>query len=447
MASALSTLGLGSSGALSYDVIDQLRAVDDETQVKPIQNKIDSNATQQSDLSTLTIMTASLKSITSSLSDEMSYLNTSTSVTGTSADATVLSGVPEQTFTINVIDLAQSDIHESKAYTSQSDTFTSAADTLNINIDGQDYQVPVDENTTLTQLKELIFEATDGKVTPSLLNVGGEEPYKLIFKSSQTGLAQQMVITSTGTTATDLGLNSVQSAQDASFTYNGVSISRATNTFDDLTVGVTMTLKEAGTSTINITQDTSDITSNVELFISKYNELISNISAATKYDAASQTSGVFQGVSEIVVMKSDINKDVFSMDSMGRSLSAYGITLNDNGLLELDSEMFKTKLTADPSGVEDYFRGNTDTPGLFTTLNDTLGNLITGKTSTLGRYETSLADKAISLEDQRLLTVARLDSRYEIMIKKFVAYDSIISRLNAQFESLSMEIAQSYSTN
>ncbi|MBP6325428.1 MAG: flagellar hook protein, partial [Sulfurospirillum sp.] len=83
MASSISSLGLGSDGVLSYDIIDKLKAVDEKTQLDPIDAKLTTNQSKKTDLSVLTTLTASLKSVTSTLADEMSYLKRTTTVSNT----------------------------------------------------------------------------------------------------------------------------------------------------------------------------------------------------------------------------------------------------------------------------------------------------------------------------------------------------------------------------
>ncbi len=51
MAGALSTLGLGSQGVLTNDIIDQLKEADTSSIIKPIENKIELSTTKQSTLS------------------------------------------------------------------------------------------------------------------------------------------------------------------------------------------------------------------------------------------------------------------------------------------------------------------------------------------------------------------------------------------------------------
>jgi len=447
MAGSLSNIGLGSNGALNYDIIEKLRDVDDKNQITPIDNKITATSDKIKDLSILTTMTASLKSATSTLSDEMSYLKRESSVSGTSVEASVSSGTSIQDFKLEVTNLAQRDIVESKSFTSTTDTFTTDTDTLNINIDGQDYTIDVDASTTITQLKDQIFDKTDGKVIGSILNVGGTDPYKLILKSTNTGASQDITVTSTGggTAVDDLGLNDLNKALDASFIYNDVSISRATNSFDDLIVGVNITLKETGSSNVNISQDTADITKNMETFVSKYNELMSNLNESIKYNPDTKASGTFQGVSEIVTMKSDLYRQLLSVDENGRSISDYGISLNDAGILEFDQSVIDSKLSSDSKDVESFFRGTSDTTtGFFSSFNDKLGNLITGSNSTLDIFSKNLENEKKSLTTEKTTTAKRLDAKYDTMVARFAAYDSIIGRLNAQFQSLSMMIEASY---
>jgi len=459
MASSLSSLGLGSQGALNYDIIEQLRAVDDETQIKPLESKIETNTVKQSDLSILTTYTASLKSMTSSLSSETSYLKRSTSTTGTAATVTAAAGTTIQDFSIDITNIAQKDVYESRSFAEKTSHFTSVEDTIQINIDGETYDIDVDSTTTLEQFKNKVFDATDGKVSASILNVGGDDPYKLILQSTETGEDNAISITSTegsvlslglanyeykagdasaysntngdtltftingsdytidvadGDTITDIsnkintdadlkkiltasivddklvlesldkdmtissgagadvafGLDSnslstptqnnhIQIATNASFKFGGVDISRGSNSFDDLVVGISITLNEAGKSNVSVTQDTEDISTSIESFVTKYNELMSNLNEATKYDVATKTAGNFQSVNEIKTLKSDINRQLLSVDDEGRSLTQYGISLNSSGILEFDSSTFNTKMSSDSADLEGFFRGST----------------------------------------------------------------------------------------
>ncbi len=445
--STISSLGIGSQGVLSYDVIDKLRKVDEDATIKPIDNKISKNKTELNDLSILTTMTASLKSATSTLSDETSYLQRTVTSSNEGISVTAEDGAEIQDFTFNVSTLAKRDIYQSKSFTNKTDTFTSSDDTITINIDSKNYDIKVTSGTTLADLKNQIFDATDGKVTASILNVGGDTPYKLILKSTDTGTDNAITITSTGggTAVSDLGIadddtSHIQKASDLSATFNGVQITRGTNTVDDLLVGTTITATEEVSSNISIKQNNSTIKDGLQSFVDKYNDLLNNLDESTKYDVETRTAGTFQGDSQIRSLKSDIKGYLLSTDSKGRTLEDYGITVNSTGLLEFDNSVFDSKMQDDSSDVENFFRGDTDTDGFFTNYNDMLSNYIDSRNGILTQFNTQLTNEKKSLEEDKVTAAERLNSKYDILTKKFIAYDSIINQLNSSFQSLSMQI-------
>lgn len=485
MASSLSSLGLGSSGVLSYDVIDQLKASDEANQVTPIETKIATNSTKISDLSVLSALAATFKSSTSALADEISYLQRESNVTGDSVNITASAGTSIQEFSMDVTSLAKTDIFQSNSFLSESSVFASGDDTITISIDGEDFEIEIDSGTTISELKDEINDKTDGKVIASILNVGGDNPYKLILKSAESGEDNAISISSTGSSVLDLGLNDytytagtptgtygsdttltfnvneidytinvastdtiseintkindlglgsnfnskvengililgsnysdisvtgdsvdtfglnsltntqdshIQKASNAEFKFNGVSITRSTNNFDDLIVGVDMTILETGTSNVQITQDSSDIISNLESFASQYNELMSNINESINYDTDTGSSGSFQGVSQITSLKSSINRQLLSIDSSGRSLDSYGLSLNESGYLAFNEDTFNTKLSSNPDDVKDFFVGST-------TYNTTIksGTTISSSSIDLTTNDFSINDVNIEL--------------------------------------------------
>ena len=555
--SSLSPLGLGSDGALSYDTIDRLRAVDEKAILNPIDAKLTTNTNKQSDLASLTALANTLKASTSALSEENNYLQRTTTVSNDAVSVTTKSGTNVDSFTLHVDKLAQQDIYQSTSFASKTSTFTSSNDTLTLKLGTNTYNIAVTSSTTLAELQDMINEKASGKITASILNVGGTNPYKLVIKSNSTGADNAITLSSTGTALIDLGLdqsaNHLKTARDASIVYNGVNVTRSTNTIDDLVVGTTITLNKEQTdaatnTTVSITQDWTNITTNLKSLVSSYNDLLSKLKTATAYDTTTKTAGTFQGVTQINALNTDIRKQVLEVDSEGRSLSDYGISMNSEGKLEFNTTTFNAKVAADPADVKDYFQGSTtynstsykgtsvSSGGLsiganalsingkaitFTTLSSSTisENLeaiktaindagITGITASVGtnnnivlkgaagadivisgestalsslglsattvysspttkdgiftkfttmlktyvntsdgiliQYNKSLTTEKTALTKSRATAVSRLDTKYDAMATKFAAYESIISKLNTEFSSLSSMIKQSY---
>ena len=444
--SSISSLGIGSQGVLSYDKIDKLKKVDENATITPIDNKITQNKTESNDLAILTTMTASLKSASSTLSDETSYLGRSVTSSDDGISVSAEAGSEVQDFSFNATQLAKRDIYQSKSIANTTDTFASGDDTVTINIGGKDYSIGVDASTKLNDFKDKIYDATDGKVIASILNVGGDTPYKLILKSTDTGDSNAMTISSTGDAVSNLGIaddttSHIQHALDLKATFNGVSITRSSNSVDDLITGVTIKANKEVSSNISIKQDTSTISDSLQSFVKKYNDLINNLNESTKYDPETKASGTFQGNSEIRNLKSDIATQLFQVDSKGRSLSEYGITLNDAGLLEFDQSTFDSKMSTNNKDVENFFRGDSSQDGFFTKYNDMLSGYIKSRTGTLSQFNTQLIDENKSLVENKTKATERLNAKYDILTTKFRAYDAIISKFNASFQSLSMQIS------
>ena len=444
---ALSSLGLGSQGALNYDIIDKLKKADESALVKPIENKIDLDKKREDSLSQLTTQLSLLKSDASTLSYDNIYLKVSTDISGSSATATVQDGVSSQTISLDVTNIATNDVKESNSFSSKDSTFTSGADTLKFELaSGYNFSISVDGNTKLSDLADQINNNSNGKITASILNVGGTTPYKLIIKSTDTGADNAITVSSTGggTAADDLNLTTVGSgAQDANFTYNGVSITRSSNDISDLINGVDIKLIDSGKTTIKISQDTDSIKDTVKSFIENYNTLVDNLKELTKYNPKTKETGIFQNVSQVRDIKNELNNIIFNFDSSGHSLSEFGITLNSADHLELDESTLDNKLQSNPKSVQDFFKGGTTThpdDGLFVQLNDSLSSLFMDPNSQLKLYKNYLDGQIRDLETQKDTQAKKLDDKYQILAKKFAAYDRIIATFNAQSQSLQMQI-------
>jgi|GEM_PF-1130242 len=175
----------------------------------------------------------------------------------------------------------------------------------------------------------------------------------------------------TGLAATDSTVNGtqyskLQAAQDAKFTFNGISMQRSSNSVTDLVSGATFNLLGPTTSstgssmdaTISITQDTSGIQTAANSFVTAYNSLMSQISQLTSYDSTTGTASPFTGVSEITSIQSTLSGLLTATGPTGGSLMDYGFSLDKTGQLSLDSSMFSSKLSSNPSALESLFFGN-----------------------------------------------------------------------------------------
>lgn len=162
--------------------------------------------------------------------------------------------------------------------------------------------------------------------------------------------------------------NVLDQAQDAQFSIDGYSMTRATNSVDDAIEGLALELlAEDSQSTIvlRVTADPAATVASVNNFISQYNSVVDVINAAQSYDSDNDTGGIFLGEMSVVLFEDGLRSAATSpVQTLGldlQLLSQVGITTDADGHLVLDSTTFQEALEADPEGVKRLFGLYTDT--------------------------------------------------------------------------------------
>ncbi|HEX5330386.1 flagellar filament capping protein FliD [Sulfuricurvum sp.] len=457
MAGTISSLGIGSN-VLTSDVIDKLKAADTAGMITPITNKITLQQQKGQALTLLNSLLSTFKSSVDALGNDTLYQSRSVSGNTSNVSVSAASGVSVQSFNISNTQLALNDVKESGAFSSTSTTVATGSGTLTLTSGGISYGVAYTSSMTLDELKDAINAQAGSKIKASTLQVGTND-YRLVLRSADTGAAQAITLSdsSGGTLDTKLystydattnptGVQSIQTAQDASFKYNGITLTRSSNTITDIITGVTVNLLADSTSTANIaiTQDVAAVSSEMTNLVQSYNTLTGQLRDMTTTDVAAGKVGVFNGDSSINAISREVTRLMTSMDSNGNSLAQYGIDLNESGTMSFNSATFTTKYNTDVAASNDFFSNVADdtnkVDGVFTRL----GTLMTRYTGSGGVMSnlTSGSDAALkSLNANKTRAQALLDARYEAMTARFVQYDSIISKLNNQFSSLSQQIS------
>jgi len=460
MAGSISSLGIG-SGVLTSDVIDQLKAADTSRIIKPIENKITINNQQQDAYELLSSLMSSFKASASALSYDTIFDNKTVDTSG-EADITIDSGANIESFTLETVTLAKKDITSFGEFGSKTSTLVATGESgvLNLTIDGTTHAISYDDTTTLESLTQSITDAAGADISASILETG-DGKYSLVLSSTTTGTDQAITIQDTddgtlgsGTldgmfdayhvTDNPNGYQKIQTAIDSEFKYNGITITRSTNEVDDLILGVNIKLKEEGDfSSVDISQDQDTITGELQLFVDTYNTLTSNLQDMTVKDQETGAEGVFNSDTFIKSISRDLSRTITALNG-DDSLINYGIDIDRYGTMSFDKSVLEVKLNDDPDAVKLFFTGGVDSDGndntgIFEDIDAKL-KTYTGYGKLLSSFETNLKEEGDNLGQSRLSAQESLDARYEIMAKRFIAYDAIISKINSQFSSLQMMI-------
>lgn len=311
----------------------------------------------------LALKTASNDIATSSSFASRSSAFTSNN-TSSSDPITVTAGSTstDGTYSIKVNQLAQTQKSVVDQNFSDSGTAIGLEGTLTIG----STNITVLATDTLSGLMDNINNSGAG-VTASIFNAGtsASPQYRLMLSGSDIGASNAFTVSYIDETDSDniLSFTTTQTAQDASLTFDGVAITKSSNSINDLITGATINLQTAGSGTITMSTDKSGVQTKVQDFVDKYNDAMDYINEQLAYDQTNQTKGTLFGNATLMTMqnqlRSIVNRTIPGLDPANSdvlsSLSQVGIKTDVNNQMTLDTATFTDALTSKFSQVSQLF--------------------------------------------------------------------------------------------
>jgi flagellar hook-associated protein 2 len=266
---------------------------------------------------------------------------------------------------------ASDDVVGTGELTFQFGTYDSGGDTFTLNPDRASETVTIDaESNTLEGVRDAVNEADIG-VRANIVDDGSGA--RLTFTSEETGEANGMRInvadddgndTDTSglsrlaydpTTAGPANLVETQAAQDASAIIDGIAVTSADNSLDDVVDGLSLDLKDTGTSEVSVSENQGSARSAVEGFVEAYNSFMNTANALTKWDEEKEKGGPLIGDTSVRMAVSRVQRmlstPVEGVDGPFQTLSGLGIATQNDGTLNVDSEQLNKALDQDMEAV------------------------------------------------------------------------------------------------
>ncbi|EAI4325336.1 flagellar filament capping protein FliD [Campylobacter upsaliensis] len=415
----LSSLGFA-SGVLTQETIDKLKKAEEAGRVEPYKKKVEENAAKQKDLTEIKTKLLAFQTAVSSLGDATAFAARKVSSSIKDNPAASLSadaGVALQSMKVNVTQLAEKDVYQSKALATDTglvDANLKNEVKLTFFQNGKEYTVTIDKTTTYKDLADKISTASDGNIVAKIINTG-EKPdgYRLSLTSKETGEANAISFYPGGkdrdgkyaenddakeifknlgwelddkTKPNDVDkdkkgygikdqTNHLKKAQNAEFTMDGIKMVRPSNTITDIGVGLTLTLNKTGEVNFEVQQDTEAVTKAMEDLVNAYNDLVANLNASTDFNSETGMKGTLQGVSEVNSIRSTLISALFDSvpvegvvkDKNGNDMNAtvmlsmqdFGLKISESGNLSFIKSDFEKKMKEDISFAEGFFAGIT----------------------------------------------------------------------------------------
>ncbi|EOD4833187.1 flagellar filament capping protein FliD [Campylobacter upsaliensis] len=415
----LSSLGFA-SGVLTQETIDKLKKAEEAGRVEPYKKKVEENAAKQKDLTEIKTKLLAFQTAVSSLGDATAFAARKVSSSIKDNPAASLSadaGVALQSMKVNVTQLAEKDVYQSKALTTDTGLVdANLKDEVKLTFfqNGKEYSVTIDNKTTFKDLADKISTASDGNIVAKIINTG-EKPdgYRLSLTSKETGEENAISFYPGGkdkdgkyaenndakeifkklgwelddkTKPNDVDkdkkgygikdqTNHLKKAQNAEFTMDGIKMVRPSNTITDIGVGLTLTLNKTGEVNFEVQQDTEAVTKAMEDLVNAYNDLVANLNASTDFNSETGMKGTLQGVSEVNSIRSTLISALFDSvpvegvvkDKNGNDMNAtvmlsmqdFGLKISESGNLSFIKSDFEKKMKEDISFAEGFFAGIT----------------------------------------------------------------------------------------
>ncbi|WP_027476368.1 flagellar filament capping protein FliD [Curvibacter gracilis] len=468
----ISSPGIGSNGLDVNAIVTKLVAVESQP-VTLLQKKGSQIQSTISSWGTVKSQLSAIQDAASALLDKSAWASRTVSSSNSSAvSGAVTTGALAGNYSVSVTQLAQSQTTLSSGITSGS--AIGSAGRLDIQVgqwsgstftqgSGSTVSVTVNATDTLSDIATRINGSNAG-VSASVVTSGGQD--KLVVRGANTGDSngfQIQAFDSGGTAITDgttgagklayasngtsiVGMGLSQAAKNSAATVDGVAVSSTNNQITGAVSGLTLNLQQVTTSpvTVSVAADTTTTSDKVSAFVTAYNQAISAMRNLTKYDPSTKASSPLQGDSTAIGLQNALRQMVVGngpASSSYSSLSAVGISMQQDGTLAVNSTKLNAAITSNPSNLESLFDangGSTTTNGIARRIRDfamaanNTGGSVSNRTSALQTALTRNSTDVTKMQDRIAVIQARLYKQYNSLDTNLTSLNSLSSLVNQQ---------------
>jgi flagellar hook-associated protein 2 len=372
--------------------------------------------------------------------------NTSAVVAEAGSDSIAVPG----NHSLSITQLAQAKRVRSNGFAASTTVVSASQFTVTLGAD----PITIPAGTTVAGMVATI-NAAGGAVTARLVNTGvGASPYYVVLEGA-SGAANTFTAVDTATTT--LFSTTLQIAQDAEFNLSGLDMKRSSNVVTDALDGVTLKLNSVTSSAVQlgVSFNATDISAAAQRFVDAYNVLTEFITTATgPVVKDNDLSGTLQNDSSVRVLKATLRSKLTAKSSSASGnathWSVLGISLNREGVLQLDSAKFKSTFEENPTDVVKALSNNLSEPYLYSGSASGLAGDMAIAAYGMVRSTGVLADvtKAYEGKLSRLETEqSKFDKQIESITARYERQFSALNAVLAEFKATSKRLDSTFNRN
>lgn len=434
----ISAPGVG-SGLDVGTIVDQLMAIER----RPLNRLESSKQNLQVQLSAYGTLKSSLASFQSALKD-LKTLNSFEVYKADSADETAFTATTNSSaatgFTnIQVVSLAEAHKLGSLAI-ADTTTLGGTGDQVTFTVNGNAFSVD-GGGMTLSQLRDAINDAVDNTGVSATIISENSGSNRLVLTATETGNANAVNLSFTGSLGTDLGLTDINTPGqlDSELLVDGLyTITRSSNTISDAISGITLNLKSETTAAVqlNVSRDTESVTESVQAFVDAYNELQTTIDSLSGKGNDLEADNTLRSIENQI--KAVFNTPPGTINSSFSYLSEVGVSFQRDGKLSLDSGDLQKAIDSDFAGMAELFAN--DDQGYLLRV-DALVSTFVQSDGLIGTRQDGLNTR-IDTVDQRILDMEfRMELREQRLLNQFTALDTLMGELQGTSAFLTQQLA------
>lgn len=249
----------------------------------------------------------------------------------------------------------------------------------------------------------------------------------------------------------------LQNAQDASFTVNGVAMTRPSNVVTDALDGLTLRLNSASATPVQlgVSFNSADIAGLAQRFVESYNVLMEFINTATGPAIKdNDLSATLQNDSSIRGLKTSLRSMLTSKSSSSSGnathWSVLGVSLDRAGVLQFDEAKFKSNFEKNPTDVVKALSNNASQPFIYSNspsgLAGDMARTVFGmvrSTGTLADVQQSYENKLSRIEKEQ----TKLDKQIESLSTRYERQFSALNAVLAEFKATSKRLDSTFNSN
>ncbi|MDX2055290.1 MAG: flagellar filament capping protein FliD [Polyangiaceae bacterium] len=436
MPAAITFGGIG-SGMDVEGIISGLVNVE-KASLQPTQQKVADTRAAISSVGDISGLLSKLKTAAGALYDERSVSSFTATSSGAQVVATTTGVAQASTYNLEVTQLASEQRSYSTAYSSKVVGLNQTG-SFNIQVGtGPAATINIDTADSLESITNKI-NSSGLRVSASIFNDGTN--YSLLIRGLDSGAANNITFSESGTALGLQGVVPAQAAQNAIVKIDNIPVSSATNKIDGAIPGVSLALTAKTTApiTLRIDADPAATKAKVSAFVSAYNAVVDKVHNLAGFGTTKAQNAALAGDSGLRGTLSKLSSLATGAAGLGGTLDRLadvGVSIDRTGKLTLSDSKFDSALSSRPAEFVKLFAGGPGTTGMMDRFRSAIDDLTNPKTGLLSVRRTGLETRAKALEEHISRESARIARYTETLRKQFTEMDSAVAKNQALLKQI-----------